>query len=432
MGNVRKTVKPSLVIASTTTDLPKSLELASYSCNSCSHEFVANAKMSPFCVHCGSEEVEMRPDVDIDVDDDLENEEELSALKCPECNTTNIITDKMVLSFAGHIHCSACGTELSYEDPTTSGDPDFDSSDLFADEDENLDTSDDIIADSTMFDDESKDMKDTEETLNPDILPTEPMASEEVPLIDMVDGEEASRDKQCSFVALSPNTILAFVRDVCVARSDRRDDQVHASIFGTSPHLKAMYASLQANGLDSTLKDFNFALTKVKVQSSVLKKKAIAKAANEERAKIRKELVSSVSTLRQCLGIAAAGLNKNFFKGKGHPLKASLFEALAAAGVRKPERIIDSVFSSTNDAYHRTLIETAMELTDKPVTLRNSIAEAIGDSNYVPVSDDEDKDVSDSTSEMEDRLEKSLTPATEISSVDSSRSISRGKLFSIR
>lgn len=489
---MRTKTRPPIVLASVSdTRVPRTAVLAKYECASCHHTFAADANNKPHCSKCGSSQTKSVRRLSAVAGSYLPSDKKLSSLTCPKCRKHNIVPDSAVLAYAGKMHCVSCGTALKYnaralaattEDmtsgqqrnqllspagyrapsltaPVEPGDdipinPHLDNTgptDILDPIDPTLAALDDEDAisekkdkekpnakpkDSSEEDDEFS-LKDSEDDDEDDEdSPEAKRAAKEMAvkalmaLVDAFTAEEASTEY--SFVQPGQNTILAFVKDVCVARLDNRDDYDHRAIFGQKTHLKALHASVRTNGLQTTLDDFGFKKIRVPVRPGLFKKRAVEKAALEEKARIRSEL----SNLKTCLAVAAAGMNKNFFHGKNHPLKAAFYDVLSSAGVRSPEKLIDTVFASASDSYHRTLIETALDLMSKPAEIRNSVAAAIAQTNYVATDVDEDlpppSPEPDLSSEVEDRLERTLQPAVEASVTDLPRvSNMRGRLFSV-
>jgi len=143
-----------------------------------------------------------------------------------------------------------------------------------------------------------------------------------------------------------------------------------------------------------------------------------------------KEAESLKSTIRQCLSIAAVGLNKGFWKDKTHVLKAELYKELCTLGIHNPTTLIDRVFANYSDTHHRTLFEIAFDLISKPADIRNSLAEAVSDVNYI-VAAENDSDDSYTDGINEDRLEQSLRANPVHSSTVTGMDIPKGRLFAV-
>lgn len=82
---------------------------ANHHCNKCEATFAfPKAKGAhPFCVVCGTGDVEVQEDVKPNIAPD----EELSYLTCAGCGTINTF-HKALAGVGNHIHCAACGTDM--------------------------------------------------------------------------------------------------------------------------------------------------------------------------------------------------------------------------------------------------------------------------------------------------------------------------------
>jgi len=400
------------VIASTAAEMRNDTELATYTCSSCgSAPFAVNASITPFCVHCGSDAVEK---VDVSPDK-LPKDDELSAIICPDCGTHNIMSDTSAAALAGVMSCVVCGSEISYDTSPLVASDDIDIEVDDEDEDEDEDT----------FGDLEEELEDEEEASD------DGFEEEEAPIIatkskSLVDLVSASTDDKGSVVRLTDSTILAFVGDVCVARLDKNDKNKHHEIFDHDSYIQSIATSIDENGLDKTLEEFDFNVTTVDVDPEQLKLHETEKAVQTAKAAVMEQASTLREEMRQCLSIAAVGLNKGFWKDATHELKAALYSEMQTAGIRNPASIIDKVFASTSDEHHSTLFEVAFDLLDKPVDVRNSLAEAVGNVNYTPVAE-----TAGSTDEefADKRLEQSLRTKRAEASV--ATDIPKGRLFAI-
>ena len=437
------------VVASSQAEVPKrNLEMASYSCNSCGNSFAVNASIDPFCVHCGSIEIS-------ELDDPLladetvlpEDEALLSTVVCPECGQHNIMSDNAAVALAGLMSCVTCGSEIAYEYSEISSESEEEEPPLGDDEDieegieEDLDDESEEAAiptmakksammkggkkqgpkDKTTCSDESLDDLDEDLDLDDGFDDSEEAGGKKNKVTcGLVDVVIASTNAPVTFERLNPSTILAFVGDICVARLNNSDDYEHRDVFGHPSFMRSLANSAEANGTAVTLKDFDFSIPEVQVD-----KETVQAMSQSERtlAKVEaKAFATANESIRQCISIAAVGLNKGFWKDKPHVLKAHLYEEMRAAGVRNPSSLIDRVFAKYSDDHHRTLFEIAFDLAEKTPDTRNSLAEAVGTVNYLKA------EAEDTTESDDTRLEDSLTEASTKTNV---LDIPKGRLFAV-
>lgn len=412
---MQKRKKPAqvVILATTNPDLPRNQEVASYHCDDCDTAFAVNASITPYCVKCGSEQITPVQEKQT-ANAGYKRTDNLSSIQC-ECGTYSLVEDKKLSEFAGTLHCVTCGSEMNFSDEVESlGDDDLG----YSITDDDLTTSnDDELDDEFGIEANSEEYCENDEFHDDEIAASDESDEEEI-YIEDEDAVEASlvdiaRGKT-SWVR-ADRKILAFVGELCVATLNKSDTiQSHAA-FDKQPFMEAIEAHYNSFGLKKTLKEFSFKPHKIRVEHSSLLEDKIEEVVEQNRADVDTAVASWVSTFKQSLGIAATGLNKNFFQGKKHELKAKFFDELQSAGVRSPATIIDRVFASTSDDHHRTLLTLADEISAKPLEVRNSLAMAIGSANYVMAADEEDEDeVDDSYEEVvEASLEKPMRATQE-------------------
>jgi len=82
------------------------------------------------------------------------------------------------------------------------------------------------------------------------------------------------------------------------------------------------------------------------------------------------------------LATAAIGINRGFFTGLENPVKATLWNTLASAGIKNPEIIIDAAFKSSADTYHKVLFAKANDIMSNPLAVQESLSQAILGTTY--------------------------------------------------
>lgn len=396
-----------VILASAYPDVPKNKEVATHVCQDCNTEFSVTASLTPYCVKCGSEETTIvRGSKKVTAG--YSKTDVLSSVQC-ECGTYTILPDSVAAELAGSICCVACGDNINYG-------LEAEEDDAYNQDDEYQETSHSDQVELDLFEDtdteESNLGEDELELEEPEELEENSEFEESVELEDEFEEADADLDEEdeiyiedenaveASLVDIAvgkaewvrtPNKILAFVGDLCVASLPKSDSIPSHAAFDRPPFLEAIESYYQANGLKKTLREFSFKPNKIRLEHSSVLEEKIDEVIEQNKADVEEAVASWVSTFKQSLGIAASGLNKNFFQNKRHALKASLFDEMLAAGVKNPASIIDRVFASESDEHHRTLLALADEISAKPLDVRNSLASAIGESNYMLADSDEDE-----------------------------------------
>lgn len=425
----KRNSNPKVVVASKENELNRKLVLSSYVCKGCGEAQVSNSGIEPFCASCGSGD--MKPVATAKANKGSTAflktpESQLSSIMCSskDCGAVNIITDQLALATTkGELHCICCGTQTPYTTRLISSADEDDSEEDFEDEEEqeldpanledpldNLfddeeeeteetsasddsdDSEDDGEADDESADDESEEEMEDEGSADEEVL------DEEVEILSAV-----NQSADCSLLITSSKAYAMLDEQVVASLVIAGDQNEDLILNHTDKYEKAFARAIQSEGIKKALSSFNFKLKKIKVSASLITSNEVKAQLSEELSKVADDAAKDKARFKQAISIAAAGLNKGFFKSKNHAVKVALFEELETAGVRNPAKLIDRVFSSANDEYVGALIELAYGLADKTDESRNQLAEAIGDANYqLAEVEVDDEDLEDEADDMED------------------------------
>lgn len=201
-----------------------------------------------------------------------------------------------------------------------------------------------------------------------------------VNLLDIVRAD--SKQAMVQFARLD-DTILCYVGKITVAALEK--DEVNASVrqhFDSQAYLDSIMSSVQLSGLYDTLSDYGFQALTVNATSEQLAALSNEKVESRVRAEIANVEKSGLDEVRACLGIASTGLTKNFF-ALTNPLREELCSVFTQAGLKNPQRMIDTAFASAADGYNAVLVEKAFDILQMPVLARNELSKAIGTANHV-------------------------------------------------
>lgn len=448
LKNLAKNNGHIFVIASEEPKLEKA-EMTAYKCTGkeCGTKFHALAGMQPYCITCGSDEVDEDSDessFELPADDS-----EMSAIQCSACGTHNILDDEVAQAYSGNINCVTCGSEVQYqvaapadasgdaaqkpfdnslgdEEPKTGADSnvgtetvkgpddnagensvmetkevtsaegDKSATDEKSDAGEKSDVEDDVSGGSDGGKEKSEDSEKSETT----------ESSGETASVKLI---TVAKTGELSF-ELSGDKLTAYVGTTPVATLEKAKAGENAGVIHSNSFAQAIKHTAKQQGVERALAHFNFDLISVDLPIPAFVQEKAEAQIKGEREKFETATKSLRSDYRNSLQIVSAGLNKSFFKGKGNVLKAALFDELAATGVRNPAKIIDKVFAAHSDAYHTLLLEMAEDMMGKNAEARKQIAEAIGVANYQVAEMDEESEDSEESSEndggsVEEKLE---------------------------
>jgi hypothetical protein len=410
-----------------------SSELASFGCKACGTHVTASADSKPFCITCGSEEVEptsapIAEEVKTLTDSDV------AAVQCSSCGVTNVVTASAVTA-ASHIHCSCCSTKLSLTadadelpmnappattDETTDLDTEIEAEldalesegggadPLFQSVDEEteglgleLDAASELEdEDSGIVEDLQADAADgiPEELLDEELeTPAEadsldnvdPVADEDYQIQEPSDGDalmdslEMADDDAGFSTVYTAGRLVAMKGHVAVASLSKTTAGVNADLLATTGFQRAVALSVRAHGLRKGLRALAFAPIRV----PTLSKATVSRQVASVQQKAANEVVGKIATFNDSLALAAAGLSRGKWKGYENPLRAAFEVELTRAGIRNPGRISATVFSKNSIAFSKTLVEVASKLAKMSVESRRELADMLDMTEDTPALD---------------------------------------------
>lgn len=422
-------------------------QFAKHRCKSCASTFDhvrAGNGYKPFCVTCGSEDV----DIGDDTNPDIPADEELTAVVCSACDTVHAFQKQ--LARMGHVHCASCGTSMKTTANTDSDDLPASPSVLDLDEEETADDLDMINIDedeaASTFDstDDTENFESDEDLTqfsNADEMPNNDYRAPkddaagdtlELNLVDIAEDEDLPIE-ELSF-SYSGSRVNVLAGEKLIATLTAATAGSNADILQTDAFRMSVSHTVEKEGLKKALAHYNFKPVIVSVAlSKVVKARVVAAVAQREK-QIAAKQKDFGDSFQQALDIAAAGFASNYWRGKTDPVKESLIAELSAAGFRSPTKLINKVFAAHGVAQQRAVLEVARDLATKPIETLNSLSDAIDLVRFTPVTagrtqvraaddeededqefasdDDDNSDDEDEDIQQEAQFEAVATPVT--------------------
>jgi hypothetical protein len=158
--------------------------------------------------------------------------------------------------------------------------------------------------------------------------------------------------------------------------------QVDVSPENRDLFITEKYEQIVSSALNngSTLKDFNF--REIQFDGINVEKSKIEAAVNAEKQKNQAEIDDFVDSMDQALAIAATGLSKGFFKGRTHKFRDAIVSELQSI-TGDSQLIASRIIAKASDDYNSSLIELAKNIIAKPLEIRNHMADAIMQTEFV-------------------------------------------------
>ena len=383
---------PVIVVASPDLAIDRKAEIAMHECQHCKTKFGALAHTTPFCVVCGSDEVDDLESESLVDGEDISDDADLSAVTCTACGTHNIFSDKVSATLGGEMHCAACGEPVTYKVAESDADSmvdeldDGDGVDLEESSDEDaLDgVSDELDAEESS--DEGDDGFAFDTTSEDDV---------EFSMLQLV-GTGTTLN-----LAMLDSTLVAMAGVVPVALLTKETAGMNSDVFHKQSFIQAVEHTASKLGIKAALEHYGFNAIVAKVPLGDLVATRLEAQLEEKHAEVTAQLKDVRTDFHQCFALANVGLLKNFFKGREHALKAGFYQELSTLGVRNPAKLVTRVFETYGPAFVQTVLATTDELMAKGVDVRNQLAEAIDTTNFVPVEaeDEVEDDAEDDTVE---------------------------------
>lgn len=438
-STLNSSAERTLVLASETPKLPNGQECEGFACNECGADFVSNPNSQPFCVNCGSEEVDINTDTPIpplpETDDDM------VAVQCRNtaCSTFNIVHQTTASTLRGVMHCVTCGSTLAYNDEFNDGGDSpadtrpnegndytpadtrpnegtgktpadtrpaftnnrnvihaaegFDFDDI-EDEEADFDVTDQIPLDETA--NEPSEPLEPESVQNDDIIPACNTAMELSSVI-LASNAQATLD-----LMYSGEKLYAMLDGTHVATLSKDTAGDNASILNTVSLAHTIKQIAHNEGVKAALKHFGFKAVCIKFPQSKVNAALVERQTKKVASTFYARANEIQEDLEQCVALAATGLTRNFFAKHQNVLKQGFSRVLATAGVKNADRLVAGVFERYGDEYHRTLFEIAGDLMKKPIEIRNELADTLEQVN--PGAQEPQEDT------IEDRLEAGVRP----------------------
>lgn len=290
--------------------------------------------------------------------------------------------------------------ELEDEDDldSESGSDDLDDEDDLESEsgDEGDDSDDDEDSDDESDDDSDEDdvdidIDDTDE--DDDELESDSTVDFELNLLQAVSATEGELQPENVFVANcgvidGVGKWIAFYGSTPVATlsSNNVSDEV-SKIFNSPALGEAIKTSISENGVEQGLASIGFNAIKPDVDLEVAVSQDLIQQADSKvdtaLASVEQRETQFAERFEAACATAIMGINRNAFKGVANPLADALVASISAAGVRNPEQLVQQAIASSADAYARTLLAQAKDISSKAPEVQNQIAETIGNFNFL-------------------------------------------------
>ena len=182
----------------------------------------------------------------------------------------------------------------------------------------------------------------------------------------------------------------AFYEGKPVAMARVADAGKNADLFDKPAFGQAALSAARQIGVKTVLRDLGFKPLVHSVPVTTSLSKMVEERVAAERESLSATAKQHSERFQAALATAAIGINRGFFKGVANPLKSALCSAMADAGMRNPEALVDSVFSRNFEQFSKIAHAKAEEILQRPPEVQESLASAVLDVCYKSESSSQD------------------------------------------
>ncbi len=170
-------------------------------------------------------------------------------------------------------------------------------------------------------------------------------------------------------------------RPVAIATADSVKPE-HRDLFNQPRFGSATLAAARASSVPLVLSSLGFKGIATTLNVSKTVQERAEALADDMRTKIAAENEQSQERLEAALATAAMGITRGFWRNETNPIRESLVVALASAGVRQPEILVDNAISTSMDAFLRNVFIRAKDIVSKPAEVQESLSHTIVGTNF--------------------------------------------------
>lgn len=159
-------------------------------------------------------------------------------------------------------------------------------------------------------------------------------------------------------------------------------------VFCSSDYYRGVSGAISKVGLAPVLKQIKAHLWANEVSKTKLAQDIQAKVDAEAQKRVKATTENLAKNLLQRIAIVCAGMDKNFYKNVGNPLKEALWSELHKQGIANPSPVIEAAFRQGATPYFRAVLTKAMEYMEMQPEALEQIQDAIGDMDVLPPADE--------------------------------------------
>jgi len=158
-------------------------------------------------------------------------------------------------------------------------------------------------------------------------------------------------------------------------------------VFCSADYHRGLAGAIEKVGLKPVLKQLKAKVWANAVQKTKLAQNIKAQVEAESKERVTALTKNLMKDLIQRIAIVCAGMDKNFYKDIGNPLKEALWGEMNSYGIPNPAPIIEAGFRKGSTKYFETVLSKAVEYMELSPETLDQIQNAIGDMDVMTPGD---------------------------------------------
>jgi hypothetical protein len=155
-------------------------------------------------------------------------------------------------------------------------------------------------------------------------------------------------------------------------------------VFCSADYHRGVAGAIEKVGLRPVLKQIKAHLWANQLHETKFAKQVRAEVEAAAHAKVVATTRNLMRDLLERTAIVCAGMDKNFYREVGNPLKEALWGELHSFGITNPSAIIEAAFKKGSTRYFETVLNKAVEYMEMEPKALAQISKAIGEADVLP------------------------------------------------
>lgn len=160
------------------------------------------------------------------------------------------------------------------------------------------------------------------------------------------------------------------------------------AVFCSADYHKGVAGAIEKVGLRPVMKQIKAHLWANRLYETKFARQVKAEVEASANAKVMATTKNLMKDLLERVAIVCAGMDKNFYREAGNPLKESLWGELHSFGITNPSPIIEAAFRRGSTKYFETVLSKAVEYMEMEPKALAQVRKAIGEADVLAPGDE--------------------------------------------